>query len=281
MTEEDAAERASPSLGWLEAYVATAHHLSYEAAGREIGVHASNVQRKVDKLQAWLHRVLIIGDTPLEVTPDDGMPSFLPVATEVLRLFAVSDTGIGVNPGMRLGKSRRSAVRLVDLKTVLCVSVNTNFEAAASDIGLSYKTVRRRVSTVEAALGGKIFIGRSRLSLSSIGTHIIPSIRLMITLLEGARADVSSFNHTTHMRERTRRALWSCRLTLSAFLASAAKRRLTKIQRLKVIKAENYLVTIDAALARISPDDSTNPFASGDVAVSSDEQVSSRSNASD
>lgn len=170
--EEKAAESFSPRLGWLEAYVATARHLSYEVASQEIGVNASNVQRSVERLEIWLHRVLVLGDVPLELPADDGMPPFLPIAASILEAFETCHGAQNPEPAsISLRRSKKSMVRLIDLKTVMAVNRYTNFDAAAADLHCSYKTVRSRVSGVESALGRKIFKGRANLLTSAEGEY--------------------------------------------------------------------------------------------------------------
>lgn len=192
MSGSDAAGDTSPRLGWLEAFVASAQCRNFEQAGRDLGLRSS-AERTVERLQIWLHRVLFTGDVPLELVADDGMPPFLPVAKDILDVFYAHSCASTQYQRHNLKKSNRSLVRLLDLKTVIVVVENGNFDAAAAEIGCAYKVVRDRVKTVEAGLGGSIFAGRSTLVTTDLGTPFIDAARRISRMWEGARADISGY----------------------------------------------------------------------------------------
>ena len=98
-------------LGWLEAFVATARHLSYERAAIDLGISAKQAKRRVNELEGWLNRVLVLDDTPLELHDADAV-WFLPIAKDCLERFSASKTWPGNTPPEQwLRKSKDRAPR--------------------------------------------------------------------------------------------------------------------------------------------------------------------------
>lgn len=164
----------SPTLGWLEAFLCTAHYCDYARAGLDLGLHADSVKKRVHKLEGWLSKVLICDiDRPIELAPGDG-DDFVEVAWGILRAFLDSRT-----PKAAL-HADYSNIAHADLQ---------HFLAAADEAG--YHGVPGRwhgVRAIEAALGKRLFRGRGTLSLSNEGSEFRGVAVRIVRALDDFRA---------------------------------------------------------------------------------------------
>ncbi|WP_140869961.1 hypothetical protein [Sphingomonas oligophenolica] len=90
----------SARLIWVDAFITFAAFENAERAGAESGLPPTTIQRRIFKLEAWLHRMLITDENPAQLS--DYAYDFLDVALEISRL--VDQDGLSNN----MSKSRIS-----------------------------------------------------------------------------------------------------------------------------------------------------------------------------
>ena len=194
----------SPSLGWLQAFLAVADHNDYEQAAKVLGVDANRVKLRVEKLERWLHKILIM-DHPTDLNPDDGV-QFIPVAWDALRKFeaacASSEMPISVARAHKMA-GLISKLRLHDLERFLAVADMGDFKGAADVARCNVTTVQRSIRDLEKVTGTKLLSGRSMLALSDDGAKFRETAQAIVDALNGFRAKIpDDYNEA---RERAKR----------------------------------------------------------------------------
>jgi hypothetical protein len=160
----------SPSLGWLQAFLCAADHCDYERAARDLGTSAARIKLRVEKLEQWLHKILILDD-PTEVNEGDGA-QFISIAWEALIRFEAvcsgcnfSITGLGGAPRTE----RISKIRLHDLERFLALANEGTFKGAAAVSRCDVATIHRSIEQLENVSGNRLFFGRVTVQLTGAG----------------------------------------------------------------------------------------------------------------
>ena len=52
----------SPSFGWIQAFLCAAEHLDYEKTGKLLDISKKSAQERVEALEIWLNKILILDD---------------------------------------------------------------------------------------------------------------------------------------------------------------------------------------------------------------------------
>lgn len=242
-------EWGDPKLSWLEAFAATAKHLDFQLAAEELGVGASIAQRRVEKLEVWLHRLLILDDGPLEVYAVDGV-RFLEVTTRVLRDFQSFATLAGVTDlALSSRHSAMSTIRLSELESLLSLAAHRNYNAAAYGSKCSPDQVRRNVRKLEDVFGLKLVAGRSQIELTDLGRQFVVVANDTLTALLGSVADISGYDPIMQELAIVRRAYTSRRVELTLIISRAErKRKPSKRHIIEAHAAREQLASIDESL---------------------------------
>lgn len=179
----------SPSLGWLQAFLCAADHLDYELAADELGLSAQGAWLRVQKLEQWLHKVLILDD-PIELNDANGA-QFITVAWEVLNRFAASCQGdnfsiLGVDG---LPRTRLIAkVRLHDLERFLALANEGTFKGAAEASRCDVATLHRTIKDLEKVTESKLVAGRVSVHLTDSGEAFKDAASFIVKSLNDSRA---------------------------------------------------------------------------------------------
>lgn len=244
-------------LGWLEAFVATARHLSYERAAIDLGIDARQAKRRVEKLEGWLHRILVLDGTPLELHDADAV-WFSPIATDCLQRFSASKNWPGNTPpehGLR--KSKTTNVRLRDLQTFLKLVEFGSFKAAAYEMGCSPDQARKNILTLESALRKTLVQGRSVLQATDDGTQFVETSNFILDSLLKSRAVVpEDYDPNKQKLINALNTLNVHRMNLSIYADRLEnKKKLSKIEKFEledIRKTLNLLDPLPNALSGLS-----------------------------
>lgn len=181
----------SPSLGWLQAFLCAADHLDYQLAANELGMSANRVLQRVEKLERWLHKILIFDD-PIELNDADSA-EFIAVAWEVLNRFAATCQGDNFSIAGLDGLPRTrliAKVRLYDLERFLALAGEGTIKGAADvarcDVGTVYRTVR----DLEKVTGSQLVRGRVSVHLTDAGELFRDAAAYIVKSLNDFRAIV-------------------------------------------------------------------------------------------
>ena len=274
-------EELDPKLGWLEAFVATARHLSYDSAGVELGIIPTRVKRNVESLEIWLHKVLILDYGPLELHQIDGK-EFLAVATDVLeQVQAMTEPTGQVKPALTL-RSPRSEIRLSALKTFVSLARHKNIKMVTFELDYSQDQVRRNLKKLEDVFGDQLLIGYSQLSLTEFGNRLLPAASNIVESICNSVAVIPEDYDPTESRLRIiRRHFLMRKAELQTIIRRAdRKQKPTKLDALQVKSAKEQLVRMEEVLESIP---NTASLSSGASALLEDrsKQASGKGNASD
>lgn len=238
-------------LGWLEAFVATALHLSYEGAAREVGIDALAVKLNVEELERWLHRLLVLDGTPLEIYDADDI-CFLAIATECLQLFSVHQVRTNGQPAT-VRKSKTSLIRLIDIQSFIKVVECGNYKSAAYDIGCSHNQIRRNILSLEKALGKSLITGRSIIHATSEGLSFLDDAKILIQTLLSSRAVIpSGYNPAATSLQLVSNALNIRNVQISAIISNLEKRKRSKILESEISEGQKILNHLDGLLMGLS-----------------------------
>lgn len=243
-----------PRLGWLEAFVATAQHLSYEDAGGELGISPISVKRNVERLELWLHKVLILDENPLSLSPIDG-EEFLAVSIKVLeKVRGITKPNDNCNSVISLRKSRASTIRLSAFRTLLCLADKQNYKSVAFELNRSEEHVRRNVKDLEKKFGSKIFIGHSEQRLTEFGREILIPIASIVESMSSSVADIpDNYNAVEGELKLIWRVCSKRKIELTMIIQRAKQKpSFTKLDSLKVDAAMEQLALCDGVLETIS-----------------------------
>ncbi|NTZ42880.1 LysR family transcriptional regulator [Altererythrobacter sp. SALINAS58] len=239
-------KQCDPRLGWLEAFVATAQHLDFALAGEELGLNASRVRRNVEKLEEWLHKILIIDDVPLELYAVDGV-QFLDAASGILK-SAQSLQRHETIRGDRL-PSAVSRVRLSELESFVSIAKLGNYKASAYDQQRSDAQIRRNLRQLERAFGCALVSGHSQIELTDFGREAFDVVSNMVSTLCSCVADISNYDPITPAKLRLRKLFLMRRSELLLVIARVErKERPTKKDKLKLKAAREQLAPLEEAL---------------------------------
>lgn len=182
----------SPSLGWLQAFLCAADHLNYELAAVDLGLNsAQRVERRVEKLEVWLRKILIMND-PIELNEGDGI-AFIEVAWAALKSFG---SACPAAEGLITGASRAplakhiSKINLEDLQRFLTVVEDKTYKGAAFRLGLDTSNIHRSIKSLERASGRSLFSGHGLLTLTHDGENLRQAAEFIISSLISFRAVV-------------------------------------------------------------------------------------------
>lgn len=174
----------SLSLGWIQAFLCVADHLDYELAAQNLGIHANSVRQRIQKLEQWLLKLLIMDD-PTELTEPDGL-LFIDIAWDVLQTVerACPSYKNEMTGTQRTHRTKKiSNIRLNDFERFLYVADQGTYKGAASLSGCDVTTVQRSIKALEAVTGKQFFSGHSSLKLTGDGetfrknaAHIVKSL---------------------------------------------------------------------------------------------------------
>lgn len=225
----------SPSLGWLQAFLAVADHLDYTLAANDLGVSAETAKQRVEKLEAWLHRILVLVD-PLELNETDGL-LFIPIAVEIVRRFEaachVSDDLSDRSPKAQTAK-QVSKVRLKELESFLSVASERSYKGAARLLNCDVTTVQRTIRDLQSVTGHKFFSGRSVLNLTEEGEEFCDLAEFITRSLQEFRAVIPlDHNPDRALIEQLYRetAIWRSHWqAVVALISSSGKKRRGKVR---------------------------------------------------
>ncbi|WP_150291712.1 LysR family transcriptional regulator [Sphingobium estronivorans] len=247
-------------LGWLEAFAATARHLSYERAAIDLGIEERQTKRRVEQLEGWLNRVLVLDGTPLELNNADDI-WFLPIAMECLERFSASKTWPGnAPPEQVLRKSKTSNIRLLDLQTFIKLVESGNFKATAYEMGCSHDQVRENISTLQGALRKNLVRGWSVLQATTDGIKFLDTCDFILSSLFKSRAIIpEDYDPNKQKLISSANTLNIHRINLSASVSRLEKKnKPSKMDKLEIAdsrKALNVLDNLPSALSSLSDAD--------------------------
>jgi len=261
----------SPSLGWLKAFLAVAAHNDYERAATDLGINADRAKLRVEKLELWLRKVLIL-DGPTELSPVDGT-AFIAIAGDMLAMIEAAYFGADVS-GAAAPNGKRAEVisklRLHDLERFLAVADMGDFKGAADVARCNVTTVQRSIRDLEKVTGTKLLSGRSMLALSDDGAKFRETAQVIVDALNGFRAQIpDDYNAARENAKRVYDCLKVRRmelLSMKLLVENTGKRQRGKV---RLADVEQSLQVVTDMMARI--EQAEDPFAaiSGlDVSVS-------------
>lgn len=239
-------DSGDPRLSWLEAFVATAKHLDFQLAADELGLTATSVRRSVEKLEAWLHKLLILDDGPLELYDVDGA-QFLPVASDILTSIKSFPNRNEIDDRARsLAQSTVSGVRLSELESFLSIATHGNYKSSAYELQCSTDQLRRNVKKLEDVAGCELIAGRSVFGLTDSGREFLDVVNKVVDALRGSVADISKHDPS----ERHLRTIWNSTLKRSVELSliiarGERKNRPTKLDIRQTQEAKEAMVMAD------------------------------------
>lgn len=179
----------SPSLGWLQAFLCAADHLDYECAAKDLGINANGVRLRVQKLEQWLHKLLIL-DNPTELNERDGV-EFIPIALEALQRFEAAcsggnglATGVPATPRTKL----MSKISLNDLERFLSVADELTYKGAAISLSCDVSTIHRNIKDLERVTKNELLSGRVSLQLTEAGEMFRDAASFITKSLHAFRA---------------------------------------------------------------------------------------------
>lgn len=206
MPQRSNVDDLSPTLGWLEAFVATARHRNWQDAGQEIGIGGSSVRKQVKRLQIWLRRILVLDDcAPFELSADydehgrNGLEAdFLTVATNILELFDQHRFGAECTArtsSVPVRKSLKSQILLADLERFLAVARAGHYKVMEGEPGGSEDSLRESVRKLRRALGKDLVRGRvsnsSKIELTEDGYRFADAAEQILATMNVNRMKVS------------------------------------------------------------------------------------------
>lgn len=181
----------SPSLGWIQAFLCVADHLDYKLAAQDLGIHANSVGQRVQKLEQWLVKLLIMDD-PIELTEPDGL-LFIDIAWDVLQTVerACPSYKNDLTGTQRTRKAKQiSNIRLDDFERFLSAADQGTYKGVASLSGCDVTTVQRSIKALEAVTGKQFFSGHSSIKLTGDGETFRKNAAHIVKLLNDFRAVV-------------------------------------------------------------------------------------------
>ncbi len=233
-------------LGWLEAFVATARHLSYKLAAIELGEKPGETKRHVLQLERWLHRVLVL-DAPLELNEEDG-EWFLPIATNCLELFSDAKASPNDPPSkLMLRKSKTSDIRLADLQTFIKIVEHGSFKETAYEIGCSHDQARRNIRSLSGALGKTLLEGRSILRPTDDGIRFLETAKFIFeTLLHSQAIIPDGYDPVREQLRKSANTVDIYSMKLSPILSQfEQKRKMSKIDQFEITEGKKTLKNLD------------------------------------
>lgn len=174
-------------LGWLEAFLSAAHYQDYQLAGDELEMPAATVKVRVQRLEGWLRRILLLEHQHGLELADAVADEFAILAVGILTRFddacAVLRHDIPVNG--------RSNLSLRDLQTVLNLAGENSYKVAAK-YPEDVTPVRRAVKRLEAVFGRKIFSGYAKVIVLPDADCIVKTCGQIVQQLQDFRAPLQN-----------------------------------------------------------------------------------------
>jgi len=185
----------SPTLGSLQVFLSFAHHADFKAVAAELQIDATTAARHIEKLEDWLHRILVWKGTPVEVNADVADEFILAAIyiLESMEIFCIDN----LDSNSSFWKIR--FYELIDfsliLKSIKCDPKSATYKKLRpTDPGTSEKSVRDLVKKIELAFGvrkrHRFISGWSLLKLTDVGETFSQELDRALTLLNSFRADV-------------------------------------------------------------------------------------------
>lgn len=221
----------SPSLSWLQAFLCAADHLDYDLAAADLGMKPGRVLLRVQKLEQWLHKILILDD-PIELNDVDGA-QFKAIAWDILNRFATtcagddfSITGMGTSPRTKL----LAKVRLHDLERFLALGDEGTYKGAALATGCDAATIYRTIKDLEKVTGHQLVRGRVSVRMTDAGEVFRNAASAIVKSLYDFRAEVPegydpSLSITQRIIDILERKKVSLKFTLGLIHESGKKQR--------------------------------------------------------
>lgn len=261
------AEEPDLRFRWLEAFVVTARHLSYDGAAAEMKSSAPRVKRAAENLERWLHSLLVIGEGNVELFAYNGVPYaelFLSVATEVLESVRVL---VKHPPAAAPGGTGHPDIWLSHFTSLIAAKLAGTYQGAAIDLRLSHDQIRRKVKELERATGKKLVIGRTNIGLSPDGERVASAGLVIASRLLDEIGYIPKDYDPFVNRLRRLRPRYVARKAELAFIIrrAQAKKRLSKYDKLCVEAAREQLEQIELILEGISK--LLPPATDGDIEI--------------
>ncbi len=242
-------DEGDPRLGWLEAFVATAQHLDFQLAADELGLSATIVKQSVEKLERWLHKILIVDDGPLELYSVDGA-QFLPIASGILKSVRSINQGGAISGGGVTGASPAlSSVRLSELESFLSIAKHGNYKSSAHQMKCSGSQIRRDVKKLEDVFGCALLAGWSRIEPTPLGHQFAELATGIVFILRESVADISADALLKHRVIAGRNVILARKSELNVIIGRAdRKARPTKMDLRQAKAAREQLILLDGVL---------------------------------
>lgn len=195
----------SPKLGWIQSFLCVVEHFDFDLAGKELGVSGAIARKRVQDLEIWLRKILILDDViPPELSDIDGVP-FLEIAWDVLKRFEAACSRQNSEAG-GLCSTRQAKkiahISLDDLQRFLTVGEVGSFKAAASVMSCNVTTLQRSIKSIELITKTQLFTGHASLTLTADGNRFKNDASYIVNALTSFRAPTPS--HVDSSREQYR-----------------------------------------------------------------------------
>ena len=190
--------RWSPSLGCLETFLQVASHRSWTKAGAALGLHGSNVTKRVEHLQGWFGKRLMLSGHQPEVCDPDGK-LFAEIAAEVIEKFRRNCAEMPeITKKSHLTRPVKwQCVEIFDLECFLELEKCKNYKLATKTFDSNVDVVRKRVIFIENVIGRNLFLDNSKFDLTSGGEKFARDARWIVGKIMSFREESSEDNHGT------------------------------------------------------------------------------------